>query len=129
VLHLACSHAGQRTAPGQSPRSSALQKLPLEATFAELRKQRARVDAAPGAEPFEVEPTVSVDVLVGTERERVAKEIGPHSECDKPDYGDGTECFYDFFHLPDGWVGGGTALFLWFDEAGRCTRAWWGGFK
>ena len=129
VLHLSCSHAGQRSTAGQRPPSPALQKLPLEGTFAELRAQRARVDAAPKSEPFEVEPTVNLDVLVGVERERVAKEIGMPRECHKPEAGGYIECFYDFYYLPEGWVGGGTALFLWFDEAGRCTGARWGGFK
>jgi len=75
-----CSHAP----PGAGARSSpapALQKLPLERTFAELRTQRARVAAAPRSEPFEIEPTVALDVLVGVERARFADELGPPKEC------------------------------------------------
>jgi hypothetical protein len=106
-----------------------LRKLSLQATFDELRAERTRVVTAPRSDPFDVEPTVDVRVLVGVERRRFERELGRPESCDGSDCSDATEWHYSFYYLPDGWLGGGTALFLSFDGSGRCVGAAWGGFK
>jgi hypothetical protein len=36
---------------------------------------------------------------------------------------------YEYFKLPDGWVGGGPNLLFWSDRVGRCRDAAWLGTK
>jgi hypothetical protein len=36
---------------------------------------------------------------------------------------------YEYFKLPEGWLGGGPNLLVWTDAAGRCRDAMWLGTK
>jgi hypothetical protein len=36
-----------------------------------------------------------------------------------------SDWFYSFYHLPEGWVGGGPELLLHFDGSDFCTTADW----
>ena len=128
VLATACasSHEPPATRPNHAP---SLRALPLSATLDELRAQRSRLKSAAGPRPVDPPPTVDVRVLVGIGRDRIQGALGPPESCDQPTCADARSWYYEFYYLPEGWIGGGTALFLTFDGSGRCAHASWGGFK
>jgi hypothetical protein len=106
--------------------------ISLGKTFELLRTQRARVKSAQRDEHVDTGREVGVQELVGVERAVVQKELGPPDECDLLG---NAPCpvakawYYDFYHLPEGSVGGGSTLSITFDDSGRCVRSAWMTFK
>ena len=105
-----------------------------------LRELRAALDDARSATSDQVLTTGGeqpLDVLVGMTRDAVRDALGEPSTCvDDVSFDSGgrghpvapctshTDWFYSFYHLPDGWVGGGPELLLRF-EGGLCIEALW----
>lgn len=111
----------------------------------DLRERLERARASDADEPVTTGPA-SVEGLVGTHRGVIENALGAPSECEMGTQtvcpGGGGPCvdeeravpapcegpddvFYSFYHLPEGWVGGGPELLLRYDAAGRCTHAVW----
>jgi hypothetical protein len=42
---------------------------------------------------------------------------------------EGADLVYEYFKLPEGWLGGGPNLLVWADPQGRCREALWLGTK
>jgi hypothetical protein len=106
-----------------------LKALPLSAALDELRAQRLRLREASGPAPIDPPPTIDPRVLVGTGRGAIQEALGTPEVCDPPTCADARTWYYDFYYLPFGSRGGGTVLYLDFDEAGACVHAVWTGFK
>ena len=110
---------------------------------------RAALDRARAARPNEHLTTGPVDanVLVGMNRGAIVRALGQPGRCQMalqticdPDTRpvqcrqemraqpapctSGTDLFYSFYHLPQGWLGGGPELLLQF-HGGRCVSAEW----
>ncbi|MBI5501541.1 MAG: hypothetical protein HY907_14945 [Deltaproteobacteria bacterium] len=117
--------------PGAAPAS-----LP-----APLRELRAALDDARSATSDQSLTTggeQALDVLVGMTRDGIRDALGEPSTCTEVVWLDGdgrghpvapcsshADWFYSFYHLPEGWVGGGPELLLQFDAEGVCTAALW----
>ncbi len=104
----------------------------LGRTFTLLRTNRARVKSAQPDQQVDTGREINVQELVDVERSVIQKELGPPDQCDLLGNAPcpvAKHWYYDFYHLPEGSVGGGSALSLTFDDAGRCVVATWMGFK
>jgi hypothetical protein len=104
----------------------------LGRTFTLLRTDRARVKSAQPDQHVDTGRETNVDELVGVERSVIQKELGAPDQCDLLGNAPcpvAKHWYYDFYHLPEGSVGGGSALSLTFDDSGRCVVATWMGFK
>ncbi|MBI5490253.1 MAG: hypothetical protein HY905_23155 [Deltaproteobacteria bacterium] len=117
--------------PGAAPAS-----LP-----APLRELRAALDDARTATSDQSLTTGGeqpLDVLVGMTRDGIRDALGEPSTCTDVVWFDAAgrghpvapcsshaDWFYSFYHLPEGWVGGGPELLLQFDADGSCTAAAW----
>ena len=117
--------------PGAAPAS-----LP-----APLRELRAALDDARSASSDQSLTTGGeqpLDALVGMTRDGIRDALGEPATCTEivwfDDDGRGhpvapctshADWFYSFYHLPEGWVGGGPELLLQFDADGSCTTALW----
>jgi hypothetical protein len=104
----------------------------LGRTFTLLRTNRARVKSARPDQQVDTGREINVQELVDVERSIIQKELGPPDQCDLLGNAPcpvAKHWYYDFYHLPEGSVGGGSALSLTFDDANRCVVATWMGFK
>jgi hypothetical protein len=100
--------------------------------MAYLRERLALVTNAAPHQHVDTERSVNVDVLVGTARDRFQRELGTPNLCDYPEPSPcevATSWYYYLHHLPVGWIGGGTVLFVHFDQSGRSDHVQWGLFK
>jgi hypothetical protein len=109
--------------------SPPLRTLPPSAALDELRWQRLLLKEASGPEHIDPAPTVDPRVLVGTGRDAIQRALGTPEVCDPPTCADARAWYFDFYYLPVGSRGGGTVLYLDFDESGACAHAAWTGFK
>ncbi len=104
----------------------------VDRTFELLRTERKRVRSAQPDEHIDTGREINVQDLVDVERAVIRRQLGPPDECDLLGNAPcpvAKHWYYSFYHLPEGSVGGGTALSLTFDDDGRCVRSTWMGFK
>jgi hypothetical protein len=109
--------------------TSPLRTLPPSAALDELRVQRLRLKEASGPDHIDPAPTIDPQVLVGTGRGVIQRALGMPEVCDPPTCADARTWYFDFYYLPEGSRGGGTVLYLDFDESGTCAHAAWTGYK
>ena len=131
VVVLTASCAASEAFPAASE-SDPGRKVSLGKTFELLRIQRARVKSAQPDQHVDTGREIGVQELVGVQRSVIQKELGSPDHCDLLG---NAPCpvakwwYYDFYHLPPGSVGGGSALSLTFDDSGLCFRSTWMEFK
>ncbi len=115
-------------APAPAPAAPAAEEPSASAVLADLRARLGRVRAAE-PDAHVVEGPVEAAALVGAHRGVVERALGEPARCDADQAPAPCEqpadVFYSFYHLPDGWVGGGPELLLRYDAAGSCTQAVW----
>jgi hypothetical protein len=106
-----------------------------------LRELRAALDDARSASDEDHLSTGGeqpLDMLVGMTRSAIRAALGSPNTCAEDAYTDAdgqghpvapcverSDWFYSFYHLPEGWVGGGPELLLHFDGSDFCTTADW----
>jgi len=140
---------GSETRPAEGPRTEATPETgtapSTSAVLVDLRERLEQARSSDADEPVSTGPA-SVEGLVGTHRGVIENALGEPQECEMGTQtvcpGGGGPCveeeratpapceqaddvFYSFYHLPEGWVGGGPELLLRYDDAGRCTHGVW----
>jgi hypothetical protein len=124
-----------------SPPTPGSSTLPAEDAASALREIRAALDdvrAADADANVSAGTLLRVDALVGMTRDAIRAALGEPSTCEEDvafdSQGNGfpvapcrthQDWFYSFYHLPEGWVGGGPELLLQFAANDVCASARW----
>jgi hypothetical protein len=128
-----------KTAPAPTaadPKGSVVS--PREQLLAELSSRLDQVQTAKPGQHLKTGGGIDVSPLVGMTRGELRAALGAPSACDEGQITDAdgrqvpvapcqksSDWFYSFYHLPEGWVGGGPELLLGFDDKGICSSAGW----
>lgn len=95
-------------------------------TLESLKRDLTQARSAPKDTAFDARPR-DVSALQGMTTQEITLALG-EPDCpskETPSCDDGASLRYDLYHLPEGWDGGGSELWIFTDENGRCREARW----